>query len=159
MNRRKSRRSVGGVHRLSRTAATLVILLVVFLAAGVAAAKTSTLTVYISSTYYSSYNATLNVTASASFRDPDCTSSSTCDRNAEGMFTLRQGTSSYARITTRVQAETGQYSSALRAKLSVPCKTIPHGTSRLYLLSLEAVAPNAEEKTISHLVTIPSCQT
>ena len=56
---------------------------------------------------------------------------------------MRQGTSSYGRIATQARAETGQYSSTLRAKLTVPCKLIPKGASRPYLLTLNAVAPNA----------------
>ena len=147
----------------TRIAALLVVLASLAVGAGSlaaldAAARTETLTVFVSSTFYTSYNATLNVTASASFRDPDCTSSSQCDRNVEARFVLRQGTSRYGRIATQAYAETGQYSSTLRAKLRVACKLIPQYKSKYYLLTVEAVAPNGEEKDASRTISVRSCQ-
>jgi hypothetical protein len=114
---------------------------------------------YISSASYTSYNNTISVSAYASFRDYDCTPSYQCDRNVIGEFTLRQGYSSYGRIVARVDAETGQYGSYMRVRFRIPsCRFIPRYKTRYYTVTMEAAAPNGDEKTSRRTVYVRSCR-
>jgi hypothetical protein len=127
--------------------------------AGVPAAQSFTsfaLSAY--STIYS-YNSTLQATANAYSHDYDCTQSYQCDRNVLVEFTLHRGFGSYAPIVGRLDGETGQYGSSVRATFRLPsCRLIPRFQSVTYTVEVVAAAPNRDEKTTNSYAYLRSCK-
>jgi len=114
---------------------------------------------YITSAYYSSYSSTLDVRASAYYRDSDCTPSYQCDRDVVGEFKLVRGYSSYGPVVARAVSETGQYGSTLKAAFRLPsCRYIPRYKSVTYTVVLIAAAPNGDEKQTTRTVYVRSCR-
>src|SRR5262245_18930861 len=75
---------------------------------------------YITSAYFWNYSNTLDVRASAYYRDSDCTPSYECDRDVVVEFKLVRGYSSYGPVVARTVSETGQYGSTLKASFRLP---------------------------------------
>ena len=127
--------------------------------AGVPAAQSFTsFTLSAYSTIYT-YNSTLQTSAYASFHDYDCSPSYQCDSNVLVEFTLHRGFGSYAPIAGRVQGETGQYGSSVRATFRLPsCRLIPRFQSVTYTVEVVAAAPNGDERTTNSYVYLRSCR-
>lgn len=116
--------------------------------------------VYITSAYYWSYSSTLDVRASAYYRDSGCTPSYQCDRDVLGEFKLVRGYSSYGPVVGRAVSETGQYGATLKAAFRLPsCRYIPRYKSVTYTVVLTAAAPNGDEKRATRAVYVRSCGT
>jgi hypothetical protein len=129
----------------------------VFAAVPVAQAFTSFF-VSVSATTWS-YNSTLQATAYASFHDYDCSPSYSCDHNVIVEFTLHRGFGSYAPIVGRLQGETGQYGSTVRATFRLPsCRLLPKYQSVTYTVEVVAAAPDGQEKTATTYAYLRSCR-
>lgn len=111
------------------------------------------------SSYVLSYNSTLQATAYASYHDWDCTPSYQCDRNVYVEFVLHRGIGTYSPIVGRLQGQTGQYGSSVRATFRLPsCRLIPRYQSVTYTIEVIADAPDGEEKTAQSYAYLRSCR-
>src|SRR5262245_27002793 len=100
----------------------------------------------------------ISVVAFASYHDWDCVDYS-CDRNVLAHFELHRGFGPYGPLITQGDAVFGAYSSSKYFTFSVvPCRLLPKYQSITYTVTMDAVAPDGEERSGQAYATIRSCR-
>jgi hypothetical protein len=124
---------------------------------GAASAYTS-FSLYVSSAYIWSYSNTLEVRASASYQDYDCSPSYQCDRNVMVEFVVHRGYGTYSPVVGRAYDQTGQYGSSATARFRMPnCRYLKKYSSQPYTVEVNAAAPDGSEKQTTRTVYLRSC--